>query len=144
VFSGFTISPTLSVTSGVPYTATVTGNTPNTARVLTGILGAGGSNRLPSVGRNTLHLPYTANFDLRISRGFALGGGHKVEGILDIFNVADRMNYTQATNLMYTIGGTAAAPTLTFNPTFGTPNNGNNNYFVFTPRQVQLAIRYTF
>src|SRR5262249_15544185 len=130
-------------TSGLPYTAVLTGNSP-VAGISTGILRAGGSNRLPSVGRNTFNLPNTANFDLRISRAFALGSGHRIEGIVDIFNVTDRMNYTQATNLMYTVGGTASAPTLAFNPTFTTPNNGNNNYFVFTPRQVQLALRYTF
>ena len=43
IFSGFTMAPTFSVTSGVPYTAVLTGNTPNTARVLTGVLGAGGT-----------------------------------------------------------------------------------------------------
>ena len=42
------------------------------------------------------------------------------------------------------LGGTAAAPTLTSIPTFGSFNNANSNYFVFTPRQVQLAVRYTF
>jgi hypothetical protein len=46
--------------------------------------------------------------------------------------------------LMYTVGGTVAAPTLTYNPTFGSLTNGNNNYFVFTPRQVQIALRYSF
>ena len=45
---------------------------------------------------------------------------------------------------MYTVGGTVAAPTLTYNPTFQTLTNANSNYFVFTPRQVQLAVRYTF
>ena len=45
---------------------------------------------------------------------------------------------------MYAVGGTVAAPTLVYNPTFGTLTNANSNYFVFTPRQVQLALRYTF
>jgi hypothetical protein len=144
VLSGFTISPTLAMTSGVPYTATLTGNTPNTARVLTGVLGAGGSNRLPSIGRNTLQLPRTADVSLRVSRGFTLQGTQRVEAILDVFNLTNRLNYTSANSLMYTVGGSAAAPTLTFNPTFQSLTNANSNYFVFTPRQVQLAVRYTF
>ncbi len=144
VLRGFTISPTLTISSGVPYTATLTGNTPNTARISTGVLGAGGSNRLPSIPRNAFHLPTTANFDLRVSRAFTLAGGHKVEGILDVFNLLNRLNYTTVNSLMYTVGGTAAAPTLAYNPTFGSLTNANSNYFVFTPRQVQLAIRYTF
>ena len=130
--------------SGVPYTAVLTGNTPNTARVLTGVLGAGGSNRLPQIERNAFHLPKTANVDLRVSRAFNVGGGHKLEGIFDLFNVFNRLNHTQANTSMYAVGGTVAAPTLVYNPTFGTLTNANSNYFVFTPRQVQLALRYTF
>jgi len=144
IFSGFTVAPAFSMTSGVPYTAVLTGNTPNTARVLTGVLGAGGSNRLPSIPRNNYALPKTANLDLRVSRGFLLAGTHKIEAILDIFNVTNRLNYTQSNTSIYAIGGTVAAPTLTFNPTFGSLTNANSNYFVFTPRQVQLALRYTF
>jgi hypothetical protein len=144
LFSGFTIAPTLAITSGVPYTATLTGNTPNTLRVSTGLLGAGGSNRLASIERNAFHLPKTANVDLRVSRGFSLAGSHKLEAILDVFNVFNRLNHTQVNTLEYTIGGSVAAPTLTYNPTFGTLTNANSNYFVFTPRQVQLALRYSF
>jgi hypothetical protein len=144
VLTGFTISPTLSVSSGVPYTATLTGNTPNTARISTGVLGAGGSNRLPSIERNAFHLPTTANVDLRVSRAFRLSGEHRIEGILDVFNMFNRLNHTAVNTLMYTVGGTVAAPTLTYNPTFGSLTNANSNYFVFTPRQVQLAVRYTF
>jgi carboxypeptidase family protein len=144
VITGFTISPTLSVSSGVPYTATLTGNTPNTARISTGVLGAGGSNRLPSIERNAFHLPKTANVDLRVSRSFQLSAGHRVEGILDVFNLFNRLNYTASNTLMYTAGGTVAAPTLTYNQTFGSLTNANSNYFVFTPRQIQLAVRYSF
>jgi hypothetical protein len=139
------VSPTLSITSGVPYTAVLTGNTPVTGRVLTGVLGAGGSNRLPQVPRNDFSLPTTANLDLRVSYGFSLGGGgRKLEAIADLFNVLNHLNYTQAQTLMYTVGGTATAPTLAYNSAFGTLTNGNSNYFVFTPRQLQLALRYSF
>jgi hypothetical protein len=144
IASGFTIAPTLSITSGVPYTATLTGNTPNTARISTGVLGAGGTNRLPSVARNAFLLPKTASVDLRISRAFPHIGTRSVEGILDVFNLFNRLNYTAVNTLMYTVGGTAAAPTLTYNPTFGSLTNANSNYFVFTPRQIQLAVRVNF
>jgi hypothetical protein len=144
IVSGFTIAPTLAVSSGVPYTATLTGNTPNTARISTGVLGAGGTNRLPSVERNAYLLPKAANVDLRISRSFPNLGTRRVEGILDVFNLFNRLNYTASNTLMYTVGGTVAAPTLTYNPTFGSLTNANSNYFVFTPRQIQLAVRFSF
>jgi hypothetical protein len=144
VLSGFTIAPAIVATSGLPQTALLTGNTPNTARVSTGVLGAGGTNRLPSIPRNSISLPKTVNVDLRVVRAFPLGGGHRLEAMVDVFNVFNRLNHTAMNTTMYTVGGTVAAPTLTFNPTFETLTNANSNYFVFTPRQVQIAARYTF
>ena len=144
LFSGFTIAPTFVMTSGIPYTATLTGNTPNTAacRPASSAPAARTACRRSSAIR--YHLPSTANVDLRVSRGFSVGGTHKLEAILDVFNVFNRLNHTQANQSIYAIGGTVAAPTLTYNPTFGTLTNANSNYFVFTPRQVQLALRYSF
>lgn len=52
--------------------------------------------------------------------------------------------YTQMNTQMYTVGGSATAPTLVSIATFGSLTNGNSNYFVFTPRQIQVAARYTF
>jgi outer membrane receptor protein involved in Fe transport len=144
VLSGFTIAPVFTATSGLPQTALLTGNTPNTARVSTGVLGAGGTNRLPNIERNSLSLPKTVNLDLRVSRGFRLAGTHTIEAMVDVFNVFNRLNHTAMNTTMYAVGGTAAAPTLTFNPTFESLTNANSNYFVFTPRQIQLAARYTF
>jgi outer membrane receptor protein involved in Fe transport len=145
IVDGFMISPTISITSGVPYTATLTGNTPVAGRVNTGVLGAGGTNRLPSIPRNDFSLPSTANVDLRVSRAFSVGpAGQRIEVIGDVFNLFNRLNHTAANTQMYTVGGTAAAPTLQYIQTFASLTNANSNYFVFTPRQVQLAIRYTF
>ena len=81
---------------------------------------------------------------LRRLAGFAIQGTHKVEAILDVFNLFNRLNHTQVNTSMYTVGGTVAAPTLAYNPTSSSLTNANSNYFVFTPRQVQLAFRYTF
>ena len=36
------------------------------------------------------------------------------------------------------------APTRTYIPTFGTVTGANANYFVFSPRQIQFALRFTF
>ena len=85
-------------------------------------------------------MPKTWNFDLRIARAFPLANGQRIEGMVDIFNVTNRMNYTQVNNTLYNVSGS----TLNYNTTFGTLTNGNSNYFVFTPRQVQLSVRYTF
>jgi hypothetical protein len=143
--NNFTIAPVISASAGSPFTPSVSGNAPQATRVLTGILGAGGTNRLPTIARNSYRLPYTTNVDLRISRAFPLGGGTKIEAIAEAFNLFNRINYTSVTTTFYTIGGTAAAPTLTYNATtFNVPTNANNGTFAPRPREIQLGFRLTF
>jgi hypothetical protein len=142
---GFTIAPIISVSSGSPYTGLVNGNAPPANRILTGILGNGGTNRIPSVGRNSFRLPYTANVDLRIARSFSLPGRTKVEVLAEAFNLFNRINYTAVNSTFYTIGGTATAPTLTYNAaTFGAFTNANSGTFAPRPREIQLGARVTF
>src|SRR5229473_93603 len=66
------------VSSGAPYTATVSGtaivsNSPTVPRpTSSGILGAGGTSRLPSIPRNAFQMPRIVNVDLRIAKKFNL------------------------------------------------------------------------
>jgi hypothetical protein len=139
-----TLAPVVGISSGAPFTATVTGNAPPANRVLTGILGAGGTNRLPEIDRNTYRLPYSASVDLRISRAFPIQGRMRVEAIADFFNLFNRINYTASTTNLYQIGGTAAAPTLTYNPTFNNFTAANNGTFSPRPREIQFGARFNF
>ncbi|MDO8793555.1 MAG: carboxypeptidase regulatory-like domain-containing protein [Vicinamibacterales bacterium] len=147
VFSNFTIAPVIGASAGSPFTPGISGNAPQaaTVRVLTGILGAGGLNRLPSMERNSNRLPYATNVDLRISRAFPLPGRAKIEVLGEAFNLFNRVNYTSVNSTFYTIGGTVAAPTLTYNSaTFNAPTNANSGTFSPRPREVQLGLRFTF
>jgi hypothetical protein len=145
ILSNFTIAPVISASSGAPVTPLLTGNAPPATRVLTGVMGAGGTNRLPTVERNSERLPKSVNVDLRISRAFPMMQGRaKLEAIFEAFNVFNRINYTSMTTSYYTVGGTATAATLTYNPTFGAFTNANNGTFSPRPREIQLGFRLTF
>jgi hypothetical protein len=142
--SNFTIAPVIGVSSGSPFTPLISGNAPPATRVLTGILGAGGTNRLPNVDRNSFRLPYTANLDLRIARAFPLQNNVKIEALAEGFNLFNRVNYTSATTTYYTIGGTTT-PTLTYNAaTFNAFTNANSGTFAPRPREIQFGLRFTF
>ena len=52
---------------------------------------------LPTVGRNTLRLPDTANLDLRVSRGMRVRDRVVVRGLVEAFNVGNRVNYSGVT-----------------------------------------------
>ena len=142
----FTIAPVIGVSSGAPFTALLNGNAPQaaTVRVQTGVIGAGGTNRLSSIERNTYRLPSTSSVDLRVSRAFPIGKG-KLEASFEAFNLFDKTNYTAANSTFYNVGGTVAAPTLTYNAaTFNTYTRGNDGTFSPRPREIQLGVRYTF
>jgi hypothetical protein len=138
------IAPVIGISSAAPFTPLVSGNAPQTTRVQTGVIGAGGINRLPQTERNSYRLPTQASLDIRVSRAFPIGKS-KLEGIFEAFNLFNRINYTLANNTLYTIGGSLAAPTLVYNAaTFNTYTNANSGSFSPRPREIQLGVRYTF
>lgn len=142
---GFTFAPIVSVSSGVPYTASVSGNAPVAAtlvRVSTGILGAGGTSRLPSIARNAFQMPRTANVDLRIAKKFKLYESVGFEVFGEAFNLFNHVNATSVGTRNFSIGGTAAAPTLVADPQFGVVTGSSSS--VLTQRQVQIGAKLNF
>jgi outer membrane receptor protein involved in Fe transport len=142
---GWTIAPIVMVSSGAPYTATVSGNAPVTAafvRVSTGILGAGGSGRLPEIARNGFQMPRTVNVDLRLAKKFNLHESWKIELFGEAFNLFNHVNATSVGTRDYSIGGTAAAPTLVADPQFGVVQSSSNS--LLAQRQIQIGAKLTF
>ena len=140
IFGGFTISPIVTIQSGRPYSAGVSGNLPTAlSGVSSGILGAGGANRLPNVERNAYRLPYAFNVDLRISRRFRITETANFEVLAEGFNIFNRVNVTDVGTTAYNITGT----TLNFQTaTFGIPSEAGNS--IFRERQIQFAARFQF
>lgn len=143
--SGFTVAPVVSVGSGSTQNAFTSGNAPATGvSGASGLTRSGGTNRLPSLGRNAYRLPHQVNMDLRVAKAFSFSNGAKIEALVEAFNVFNRLNITAVNATLYTAGGTAAAPTLTYNTLFFTETNGNNGTFNPRPREVQFGLRVRF
>ena len=151
LFSGYTLAPIVTVSSGQPFTPGVSGNVfvpAGTTRAGNGILGAGGTNRPFFDSRNSFQFPRTSNLDLRLSRRFKIGEYGNLEILGEVFNVFNHVNVTDLNTTEYTITntGTVAAPinTLVFNANnnFNTPSAAGNT--VYRERQVQFALRFEF
>jgi Carboxypeptidase regulatory-like domain len=162
IFNGFTIAPIVQIASGRPNSATVSGNAPAcnaannfcaglslAAAASTGILGAGGDNRI--FERNSFRFPKTANVDLRISRRFRFTETADLEVLGEAFNLFNRVNVTNRGTRLYSISTASATvgstlplgtPILVFDPTFLVPNEAGNT--VFRERQIQFAARFNF
>ena len=124
--------------------------------------------------RNIYTMPKTADVDVRLSKNFNLpdiGGNHlRLELFAELFNVMNHQNITSVSTGAYTIckanattsivsnscpaglptppKTTTGTPPQTFgylvaNPNFGTYKNSNSNT-IYTPRQIQIAVRLHF
>lgn len=83
---------------------------------------------LPSVSEVTC--PGFANVDLRLSKSFQVGGGHDVEIIGQLFNIANRANYNVPNN---NITAATFGQSTSLLPNINAPS-----------RQVEVAVRYRF
>jgi hypothetical protein len=121
LFGGLQFSYLISYATGVPFNVVAGSDLNNDTN---------NNDRPAGVSRNSDRQPAVASVDLRMSRAFSFGGRHRVEVILDAFNVFNRVNILAVNNVF----GTGATP----RASFGQPTLAGD------PRQIQLGIRWTF
>jgi hypothetical protein len=92
-----------------------------------------------AVARNSQTMKSQFNIDTRISKRFAASRGFAIDGILDIFNVTNRTNYTEINNIF----GTGAFPNTPLKDA-----QGRTTYGVYEQalpgRQFQLGAKIIF
>jgi hypothetical protein len=148
LLAGWTISLSEIAQDGLPLLATISGNEPsglNPAPTVSsgGASGGNTSSRALFVGKNSTFLPGTVNTDMRIGRSFRVHEHAQLEFTLEAFNLFNHRDFTSASNIAYTTGGTAATPTLTYNTSFASTTNANNSVYI-GQRQLQLGGKFTF
>jgi len=146
--NGYTISPLIAASSGAPYAPGVSGTpnlgTGNPKPISSGILGDGGTNRLPLLPPNSFQMPRTVNVDLRLEKSFSISERFKFSLTGDAFNLFNHTNFTSVSTLAYAISGT----TLKFQDgtggttKFGIPTASSNN--ILAQRQIQIGARLNF
>ena len=153
--NGWSIAPVFTAQSGRPFSYEIFGGT----RLSGGhdsINGSGGAVYLPTIGRNTLRLPETANLDLKLGRTIRLGERLRVRAAAEIFNVQNRVNYTSITTRAYLVGtavngvtplifqdaATVASEGLNVQPVPGTYTAASSNSS--RERQVQIGFKVEF
>lgn len=147
----WSVAPIFVSSSGRPYSYLMDGGT-----ALSGgresINGAGGLRYLPSVGRNTLHVPWSENLDLRIARQLHLPYTMQARLFADVFNLLNHINATRVqqraflvgtstngmTNLVYQDSATIAAEGITQQP-FGTVTS--STALSSRQREMQFGVR---
>jgi Carboxypeptidase regulatory-like domain/TonB-dependent Receptor Plug Domain len=145
-------APVIAWQTGLPYTLGVGGSAPGGA--FFGINGEGGPSRLNILQRNSYRFPSTQITSLRITRRVPVKGNAYLELMVETYNVTNTQNVTTVDTLGYNAcstplaqgcpaDSTSAHPYLEFNPTYGVTTNANSNS-IYTPREIQLAVRLKF
>lgn len=152
IVNDYGFSPVIAWQTGLPYTLAVGGSAPGGA--FFGINGAGGPSRLNILQRNSYRFPATQTTSFRLARRVPLRDRAYLELMAETYNLTNTQNVTSVDTLGYNAcstpltqgcpsGSTSAHPYLEFNPTYGVTTNANSNA-VYTPREIQLAIRLKF
>ena len=155
IANGWSIKPLVQAQSGLQYSPTVGGTTPNQCYSAgcfeansTGLSGTGVS-YIPLLGRNHFRQPGVVTADARVQKDFPITEGKNLEIFAEFFNLPNRFNITGVNGQAYTISTTqGATPTATsanllYQPTFQTVTSANSNY-AYNTRLIQLAARFTF
>jgi hypothetical protein len=167
IVNGFSISPTFGISSGAPYSASISGNAPCiTAAGLVstsstcgtsslagslkptsnGFNGSNGVFRLYSTSRNSFRFPTTAGANMRVSRRFKITESKNFELLAEVFNLTNHVNYTSVDSKLYTVSSSNnAQPAMNYNTTFGALNQANNqDHANNVVRQFQFGARFEF
>ncbi len=155
--NGWSVKPLIALQSGLPYSATVTGSTPQQC-YSAGCLAASSASSsglqgtsvsyIPQLGRNTFNYPRTINVDTRVQKDFRLHENYNLQLIAEAFNLANHQNVTTINTGAYTLAntvGTGSSTNATLAPitSFGTVSATNSTY-AYAPRQFQFALRLQF
>ncbi len=150
--NGWSIKPLIQMQSGLPYSAIVSGTTPNQCYVsgcfeaagTSGVTGTGVT-YLPTAGRDAFTLPRTIVVDTRVQKDFTFMEKYNLQLIGEAFNLANHQNVTSVNTTGYALTTNTATNTntLTYQSGFQTVQTANSNY-AYSPRLIQLAARLVF
>jgi hypothetical protein len=156
--NGWTLAPTWTLQSGIPYSYGLSGGTTiaGGASTFNGSGGTGGSSAefvdfqaYPQYAgtdifngsgarRNVLRYAALEDVDARLSRSFSFREKYKLTLSGEAFNVMNSQEYSTYNTTAYTITGTTA----NYQSTFGTPSAAGTT--VYRERQIQFIGRFEF
>jgi len=144
--NGWSLDTSFQAQSGLPYSAGVSGYNSNDAILSGAWNGAGGAAFIPGIGPNTYKTPRKIVDDIRAEKEFAITERYKVQFLAQMFNVANHQNIDGVGTTAYKLSsGTAGnLGVATFQSTFQVPTSSNNSGFLYTPREIEIAAKFSF
>jgi len=145
--------------NGLPYTVGV--STYVGAAIGSYWNGTSGSTLIPMIGPNTKRRPHGEVDDARLQKQISFGNGRNLQLMFNAFNIANHQNVTSMNTNAYVLSGGSSTPTTTtggvttnnaaylqgtatYQTNYGLITNTNSQGFLFTPRELEFAVRINF
>jgi outer membrane receptor protein involved in Fe transport len=150
LINDWSVDDSFQTQNGLPYTEGVASYTGSSS--FSDWNGASGTSVIPMIGPNTKKYPRKMVDDMRVQKEISLDHGRSVQFMANIFNLANHQNYDgYVTTTAYELGGSLTAGTATYqgqptgtNTGFGVLNSSNASGFLYTPREIEIAVRLNF
>jgi outer membrane receptor protein involved in Fe transport len=151
LINDWNVDDSFQIQDGLPYTAGASGYVNKSA--FSDWNGAGGSSVIPMIGINTKRYRRKIVDDARLEKDISFERGRSLQLMANMFNVSNHQNIDGViTTTAYSLNSTATnAGTATFqgqpnttNSGFGVPNSSNSSGFLYTPREIEIAARFSF
>lgn len=130
--------------NGLPYTVGISGTAYTNSEIGSYWNGSSGSNMIPSIGPNTKMYPRRIVDDARFQKQVSFDKGRNLQLMCNIFNLANHQNVTSINTTAYSLSTTSGVNYATYNSSFGAYNSSNSQGFLYTPREIEFAVRINF
>jgi hypothetical protein len=128
--------------NGLPYTVGV--STYISAAIGSDWNGSSGSTLIPMIGPNTKRYPHREVDDARLQKQISFGNGRNLQLMFNAFNIANHQNVTSMNTTAYVLSTSGSTNYATYQPNYGAVTNSNSQGFLYTPRELEFAIRINF
>ncbi len=144
--NGWSLDDSFQMANGLPYSGLLKSAKPASNAASTGWYGTGtGATYIPVLGRDSYNYPRHIVDDVRVSKAIAIKEGYNLELMVNLFNIANHQNIDGINNTEYAGSVVnSTSDTITYQPSFGAITSSNNSGFLFTPRQMEIAAKFTF
>jgi len=128
--------------NGLPYTVGV--STYINAAIGSYWNGSSGSTLIPMIGPNTKRRPHGEVDDARLQKQISFGNGRNLQLMFNAFNIANHQNVTSMNTNAYVLSTSGSTNYATYQTNYGLITNTNSQGFLFTPRELEFAVRINF
>ncbi|MGD0681838.1 MAG: TonB-dependent receptor [Terracidiphilus sp.] len=106
--------------------------------------GSSGSTLIPSIGVNTKRYPHREVDDVRLQKQISFDKSRSLQLMFNAFNIANHQNVTSMNTTAYTLSTSSGTNYATYQTNYGQVTNSNSQGFLYTPRELEFAIRINF